>query len=144
MLLPLEGWGAKLVINGKEVCEPSECMCNAPIDFLKAFCDLLSKEPDNRKVSTVYIDCEGPEFYLTFHAGSIMVTKDYYNNENDSGWKTEIFTGCNMKLLAKELISDIENNLDYFSNWNDMNDEEFKYGKNLEFWLNTLKSILED
>ena len=142
MLIPLEGWGAKLIINGKEICEPSECMCNTPIDFLKAFYDLLSKEPDNRKATTVYIDCEGPEFYLTFYAGSILITEVY------NGLKTEMLTGLNMKLLAKELIHDIENNWDYFSKWDYFltwkDVDKFDYSKNLKLWLNKLKSIIED
>lgn len=142
MLIPLEGWGAKIILGGKEICEPSEITSNAPIDFLKAFCDLLGKDKQNRNVATVYVDCEGPEYFFTFYAGSIIVLKDYYNDEKDYGWKSEVLTGFNMVSLAKELICDIEDNFDYFSKWNDIYEHTPQYKKDLKFWLNKLKSIV--
>ena len=111
-------------------------LTNPHIDLLDAFINLFK----NRKSSVVECDAEGWTYIivLDFFVVHIIEDKDdfeYYSFDID----------C--KDLAKELIIDIEENIDYWSKWDYCDDTKEDYQrtkKKLRYKIKELKKYLEN
>lgn len=110
---------------------------NVPVDLLQAFLDYKTNGQ-----GMVWFDEEGTEFTLVLNPYSMFIIAE---NEDYEGCKSSLydFSELNIDNLIKELIQDIESDLDKWSMFDcDYNDEE-KIKVNKEHIRNLIYQLKE-
>lgn len=143
------GW-AEIKIGGEVVCEGSY-LTEIPLDFLKALYDYFNRDEkdylNRRYSSSVFVDLEGKAVNFVF-SDMYDYSEDkvfmFYQKDNRKKWGIRSFS-YDPYFLAKELIGDVENNIDAWSGWfADSYTEADKnhYKSMLLHWTEKLKKVI--
>lgn len=103
---PKHGWSNISIGNWSERCSYLD---DVPFTLLRA----LEKVCRTRTVEAVKFDAEGYEYIVVFDNNDVHII----SNNSEQGY-IYVSIEANVHDLAKELVSDIRKDIDYWSSWN--------------------------
>ena len=139
MLKLLNGGWITITIANKEICSVGN-MTDVPNDFLLGFIQLLTKRRNNGVVVNAHQ--EPNDVFVVFSQGFETINNYYEIGDND-----RVFLGkLNYVALAKELIQDIEKDIDiWLSFYTHLENNKLKLKKNeLIKNIKQLKKVLKE